>query len=94
MKFSLNPMGVGYLTISAVCTVLSFIGLQYGTELSYMKLKSDGLMGENLLQRGVATRVLELLLSSHTTFALVVNFVLNIFILTILALKVLRISIS
>lgn len=94
MKFSLNPMGVGYLTISAVCTVLSFIGLQYGTELSYMKLKSDGLMGENLLQRGVATRVLELLLGSYTSFALVVNFVLNIFILTILALKVLRISIS
>ncbi|PWA88485.1 RPM1 interacting protein 2 [Artemisia annua] len=87
MKFSLNPMGVCYLTISAVCTVLSFIGLQYGTELSYMKLKSDGLMGENLLQRGVATRVLELLLGSYTTFALVVNFVLNIFILTILALK-------
>lgn len=51
-------------------------------------------MGENLLQRGVATRVLELLLGSYTTFALVVNFILNIFILTILALKVLRISIS
>nr|GEU59394.1 E3 ubiquitin-protein ligase RIN2-like [Tanacetum cinerariifolium] len=80
-------MGVGYLTISAVCTVFSFIGVQYGTELSYMKLMSDGLMGENLLQPGVATRVLELLLGSYTTSALVVNFVLNIFILIILSLK-------
>ncbi|CAH1445138.1 unnamed protein product [Lactuca virosa] len=48
---------------------------------------SDGLMGENLLHPGVANRVLELLLSSYTTVALVVNFVLNIFILIILSLK-------
>ncbi|KAL7614386.1 hypothetical protein Lser_V15G09217 [Lactuca serriola] len=87
MKFTLYPMGVGYLSISAVCTVLSFIGLQYWTEVSYVKLKSDGLMGENLLHPGVANRVLELLLSSYTTVALVVNFVLNIFILIILSLK-------
>nr|XP_043632095.1 E3 ubiquitin protein ligase RIN2 [Erigeron canadensis] len=87
MKFSLNPMGVGFLSISAVCTALSFIGLQYWTELSYVKLKSDGLMGENLLQPGVARRLMELLLASYTTFALVVNFVLNIFILIVLSLK-------
>ncbi|KAI3748974.1 hypothetical protein L6452_12454 [Arctium lappa] len=87
MKFSLYPMGVGYLSISAVCTVLSFIGLQYWTELSFVKLKSDGLMGENLLDPGVASRVLELLLGSYTTIALVVNFVLNIFILIVLSLK-------
>lgn len=93
MKFSLYPMGVGYLSISAVFTVLSFVGLQYWTELSYVKLKSDGLMGENLLHRGVASRVAELLLGSSTTFALVVNFVLNIFILIVLSLKVFRFSI-
>ncbi|XP_076894113.1 E3 ubiquitin protein ligase RIN2-like [Bidens hawaiensis] len=87
MKLSLYPMGVGYLSVSAVCTVLSFIGLQYWSELSYVKLKSDGLMGESLLHPGVANRVLELLLSSYTTFALVVNFVLNIFVLIILSLK-------
>lgn len=87
MKFSLYPMGVSSLSISAVCTVLSFVSLQYWTELSYVKLKSDGLMGENLLHPGVANRVLELLLSSYTTIALVVNFVLNIFILVILSLK-------
>lgn len=87
MKFSLYPMGMGYLSISAVCTVLSFIGLQYWTELSFVKLKSDGLMGENLLDPGVASRVLELLLGSYTTIALVVNFVLNIFILILLSLK-------
>ncbi|KAK1421389.1 hypothetical protein QVD17_23687 [Tagetes erecta] len=87
MKFFLYPMGVGYLSVSAVCTVLSFIGLQYWSELSYVKLKSDGLMGENLLHPGVANRVLELLLGSYTTCALLVNFVLNIFMLTILSLK-------
>ncbi|KAI7750863.1 hypothetical protein M8C21_025269 [Ambrosia artemisiifolia] len=85
--FTLYPMGVGYLPVSAVCTVLSFIGLQYWSELSYVKLKSDGLMGEDLLHPGVANRVLELLLGSYTTFALVVNFVLNIFMLIILSLK-------
>ncbi|KAK9078066.1 hypothetical protein SSX86_002123 [Deinandra increscens subsp. villosa] len=87
MKFSLYPMGVGYLSVSAVCTVLSFIGLQYWSEISYVKLKSEGLMGENLLHPGVANRVLELLLGSYITFALVVNFVLNSFILIILSLK-------
>ncbi|KAJ9539744.1 hypothetical protein OSB04_026250 [Centaurea solstitialis] len=87
MKFSLYPMGVGYLSISAVCTVLSFISLQYCTELSFVKLKSDGLMGENLLDPGVASRVLELFSGSYTTIALVVNFVLNIFILIVLSLK-------
>ena len=92
MKFTLYPMGVGYLSISAVYTVLSFVGLQYWTKLSYVKLKSDGLMGENLLHPGVANRVLELLLSSYTTVALVVNFVLNIFILIILSLKVFNFS--
>ncbi|XP_071705658.1 E3 ubiquitin protein ligase RIN2-like [Rutidosis leptorrhynchoides] len=80
-------MGVGYLSISAVCTVLSFICLQYCTDISYLKLKSDGLMGENFLHPGVASRVLELLLGSYTTFALVINFVLNIFILIVLFLK-------
>lgn len=94
MKFPLYPMGVGYLSISAVCTVLSFIGLQYCTDLSYLKLKSDGLMGENLLHPGVASRVLELLLGSYTTFALVVNFVLNIFILSVLSLKVFKLYLS
>ncbi|MFS7958525.1 putative chromatin regulator PHD family [Helianthus anomalus] len=89
MKFSLYPVGVGYLAVSAVCTVLSFIGLRYWSELSYVKLKSDGLMGEDLLHPGVANRILDLLLGSYTTFALVVNFVLNVFMLVILSLKTL-----
>ncbi|XP_076910164.1 E3 ubiquitin protein ligase RIN2-like [Bidens hawaiensis] len=80
-------MGVSYLSISAACTVLSFIGLRYWTELSYVKLKSDGLMGENLLQPGLASHVMDLLLGSCTTFALVVNFALNAFMLIILTLK-------
>ncbi|KAI3793105.1 hypothetical protein L1987_35718 [Smallanthus sonchifolius] len=80
-------MGVGYLSVSAACTVLSFIGLRYWTELSYLKLKSDGLMGENLLHPGVASHVMELLLGSCTTVAMVVNFVLNAFMLIVLSLK-------
>ncbi|KAI3800082.1 hypothetical protein L1987_35390 [Smallanthus sonchifolius] len=80
-------MGVGYLSVSAACTVLSFIGLQFWTELSYLKLKSDGLMDENLLHPGVASHVMELLLGSCTTVALVVNFVLNAFMLIVLSLK-------
>nr|KAJ0215005.1 hypothetical protein LSAT_V11C300130870 [Lactuca sativa] len=79
--------GTLLLLAYAVYTVLSFVGLQYWTKLSYVKLKSDGLMGENLLHPGVANRVLELLLSSYTTVALVFNFVLNIFVLVILSLK-------
>ncbi|KAL8210824.1 hypothetical protein R6Q57_005261 [Mikania cordata] len=87
MKFSLCPMGVGYLSVSAACTVLSFISLQYWSEISYVKLKSDGLMGESFLHPGVANRVLELLLGSYTTFALVVVFLLSMFMLIILSLK-------
>ncbi|KAJ0856077.1 putative chromatin regulator PHD family [Helianthus annuus] len=80
-------MGVGYLSISAACTVLSFIGLRYWTELSYVKLKSDGLMGENLLDPTVESHVMEVLLGSFTTIALMVNFVLNVFMFIILSLK-------
>ncbi|CAI9296810.1 unnamed protein product [Lactuca saligna] len=94
MKITLYPIDVGYLSISAICTVLSFIGLQYWIEVSYVKLKSDGLMGENLLHPSVANRVLELLLSSYTTVALVVNFVINIFVLIILSLKCVIVHLS
>ncbi|CAI9282333.1 unnamed protein product [Lactuca saligna] len=51
-------------------------------------------MGENLLHPSVANCVFELLLSSHTIVALVVNFVINIFILIILSLKCVIVHLS
>ncbi|KAL4563034.1 hypothetical protein LXL04_027065 [Taraxacum kok-saghyz] len=87
MKLPLYPMGVSYLSISAACTVLSFIALQYCTDISYVKIMQDGFMGENLLDPGVANRVLHLLISSYTTIAFVASFALNIFMLILLSLK-------
>ena len=78
-------MGVSYLAISAVCTVLSFSVL---TEVSLDILRSDGLTGENLTNLGNANRAAELLFESYATIALVVNFVLNVFLLLNLCLKV------
>uniref|UniRef100_A0A5B6YUP6 Putative RPM1 interacting protein 2 isoform 2 n=1 Tax=Davidia involucrata TaxID=16924 RepID=A0A5B6YUP6_DAVIN len=80
-------MAANYLSISAVCTVLSFVGLHCCTELSLEKLISDGLIGEISIHSGNAGHALELLLGSYTTIALLVNFALNIFILLILCLK-------
>ncbi|KAB5564363.1 hypothetical protein DKX38_004417 [Salix brachista] len=78
-------MGVSYLAISAVCTVLSFSVL---TEVSLDILRSDGLTGENLTNLGNANRAVELLFESYATIALVVNFVFNVFLLLNLCLKV------
>ncbi|KAJ6415380.1 hypothetical protein OIU84_004220 [Salix udensis] len=77
-------MGVSYLAISAVCTVLSFSVL---TEVSLDILRSDGLTGENLTNLGNANRAVELLFESYATIALVVNFVFNVFLLLNLCLK-------
>lgn len=81
-------MGARYLLVSAACTVFSFVGLQWWTEQSIHRLKSDGLITDNYIHLGNANRVLDLLLSSHATIALLINFALNIFILLILCLKV------
>ncbi|KAF8413000.1 hypothetical protein HHK36_000972 [Tetracentron sinense] len=82
-------MGVNYLSISAVSTVLSFVGLLqwWMTEVSGDKLKSDGSIGENVIHMGNADHILELLLGSYVTIALLANFVLNVFILLVLSLK-------
>uniref|UniRef100_A0A2P2L5Q2 Protein binding protein n=1 Tax=Rhizophora mucronata TaxID=61149 RepID=A0A2P2L5Q2_RHIMU len=80
-------MGVNYLAISAVCTVLSFVGLRCWTELSLDKLRSQGLIGENFLNPENGNRALELLLGSYATVALLVNFLFNVFVLLNLCLK-------
>lgn len=81
-------MGVSSLSVSAICTVLSFICLQWWTHLSIEKLKSDGSIGANIINSGNAGRVLELLLGSYVIVSLLASFVLNVFILLILCLKV------
>ncbi|KAK4489431.1 hypothetical protein RD792_005240 [Penstemon davidsonii] len=80
-------MGVSFLSISAVCTVLSLVGLQYCTELSFGKYGSDGLIVDDFISSENASRALELLLGSYTSILLVASFAFNVFILIILGLK-------
>ncbi|KAK6155857.1 hypothetical protein DH2020_010105 [Rehmannia glutinosa] len=80
-------MGVNFLFISVVCTTLSVVGLQYWTEISFEKHKSDGLIVDDFINSEDASHVLELLLGSYTTLLLVASFALNVFVLIILGLK-------
>lgn len=81
-------MGVGYISVSVLCTVGSLIGLQWWTEFSLEKLKSDGSIAENDIHSENAGHALELLLSSNITITLLANFALNVFVLVVLCLKV------
>lgn len=81
-------MGLNYIAISSVWTVLSFVGLQLWTESSLVKLKSDGLISETVIHAGNVGHVVDLLLGSYATIALIANFVLNVFILLVLFFKV------
>ncbi|XP_068329074.1 E3 ubiquitin protein ligase RIN2-like isoform X2 [Pyrus communis] len=80
-------MGLRYIAISAACTAISFAGLQLWTETSLVKLKSDGLIAENLINAANFGHVFDLLLGSYSTVGLLANFVLNAFILLVLCLK-------
>ncbi|KAL5728274.1 RING-type E3 ubiquitin transferase [Ranunculus cassubicifolius] len=80
-------MGVSLLPISAVCTVASLVGLQWWAQSSLEKLKLDGSIGESVIHSGNVSRVVDLLLTSGITIALLANFVFNVFILIILCLK-------
>ncbi|GAB4825927.1 E3 ubiquitin protein ligase rin2 [Ancistrocladus abbreviatus] len=82
-------MGVSYLAISSVCTVLSLIGLQCWTEISVEKFKSDGLIGKHTIYSENISDLIELLLRSHATVTLLAASVINAFILLILCLKTL-----
>lgn len=79
-------MGANYLLISAVSTVLSYAGLECWTTLSPEKL--NGSFSQNLIHFGNAFEALEFILGSYTSITLVANFAINVFILTILSLKV------
>ncbi|XP_077236188.1 E3 ubiquitin protein ligase RIN2-like isoform X2 [Tasmannia lanceolata] len=80
-------MGVSYLSMSALCTVTSLIGLQWWMGSALSVIKSNELLGENENHLENSTQVLEQFLGSHVTLALLATFVLNVFILVILSLK-------
>ncbi|XP_054815900.1 E3 ubiquitin protein ligase RIN2 isoform X2 [Prosopis cineraria] len=82
-------MSSRFIVISAVFTALSFAGVEYGSELSFSKLKSEGIIGKNLihLDKENANHVVELVLGSYTTTWLLANFLINAFILLNLCLK-------
>ncbi|KAG5021124.1 hypothetical protein JHK87_016979 [Glycine soja] len=80
-------MALRVIAISAVSTVLSFVGLQFCTDLSLDKLTSDGLIGWNLIHLDNASQDIELPLGLYTTIGLLVNCMINVFILLNLCLK-------
>ncbi|CAI9273964.1 unnamed protein product [Lactuca saligna] len=80
-----HAMKVMRLFISAVCTVLSFLGLQFWTEFSNVKLHSDGLIIDgNYVHFCVSKCAVD---KPYITFALVLNFILNVYILIFISLK-------
>ncbi|GKV17588.1 hypothetical protein SLEP1_g28068 [Rubroshorea leprosula] len=80
-------MGLNYLGISAISTALSFSGLQLWTEISLDKLWTEGLITENFFNTENASRAFDVLFGSYAAAAILVNFVLNVFVLLILSLK-------
>ncbi|KAL9258324.1 E3 ubiquitin protein ligase RIN2-like protein [Drosera capensis] len=82
-------MGANYLTISAISTVLSLIGLQCWTEMSLENLKADGLIDTGTIYSDNFQNVIDLVLRSHATVALLALSIVNVFVLLILCLKTL-----
>ncbi|CAL9772880.1 unnamed protein product [Musa acuminata subsp. burmannicoides] len=84
-------MAVNYLCLSAFSTAVGLVGLQWWTVSSLDRMRSDGLFvgdGQDVSLES-ARRALELLLSSHVTVAMLVNFVINVYVLVVLLLKTL-----
>ncbi|CAL5201171.1 unnamed protein product [Lathyrus oleraceus] len=80
-------MALKFIAISAVSTVLSFVGLQFCTDLSLDKLKSDGLVGWNSIHLDNVDQDAELPLGLYTTIGLFTNCLVNVFVLLNLCLK-------
>lgn len=83
-------MAVNYLYLSAFSTAVGFVFLQWWTVSSLEGMKADGLIGREAGGGSLedAGRALELLLSSHVIVVLLVNFVINVYFLVVLLLKV------
>ncbi|WOL05651.1 hypothetical protein Cni_G14380 [Canna indica] len=85
-------MAVNCLYISAFSTVVGLVVLQWWAFSSVDEMKADGLIAGGNDARGSsesAGRALELLLSSRVTMALLVNLVINVYVLVVLLLKTL-----
>ncbi|XP_074558715.1 E3 ubiquitin protein ligase RIN2-like [Curcuma longa] len=84
-------MAVNYLYLSAFSTAVGFVFLQWWTVSSLEGMKADGLIGREAGGGSLedAGRALELLLSSHVIVVLLVNFVINVYFLVVLLLKML-----
>lgn len=79
---------MNFLYLSAFTTVASFVGLQWWVFSLVDGIKSDGLIEGGEIHSGNARRALELVLGSNVTVALLANFVLNVFAVVVLSLKV------
>ncbi|CAL0301767.1 unnamed protein product [Lupinus luteus] len=80
-------MALRFITISAISTVLSFVGLQFCANFSLDTLKSDGLLGWDVMQLDNANHDTNLPLGLFTTVGLLANCTINLFILLNLCLK-------
>jgi len=81
-------MALRVIAVSAVSTFLSFVGLQFCTDLSLDKLRSDGLIGWNLIHLDDASQEIELPSGLYTTIGLLLNCMINLFVLLNLCIKV------
>ncbi|KAL9321637.1 hypothetical protein ACSQ67_009690 [Phaseolus vulgaris] len=80
-------MALRVIAVSAVSTFLSFVGLQFCTDLSLEKLRSDGLIGWNLIHLDDASQDIELPSGLYTTIGLLLNCMINLFVLLNLCIK-------
>lgn len=80
-------MAVNFLYLSAVSTVVGFVGLQSWVLGLLDEFKSAGLIDGNRLHSGNIWSVLELLSGSNAAILLLLNFVSNVFVLGLLTLK-------
>ncbi|XP_047162848.1 E3 ubiquitin protein ligase RIN2 isoform X2 [Vigna umbellata] len=80
-------MALRFIAVSAVSTFLSFVGLQFCTDLSLDKLRSDGLIGWNLIHLDDASQDIELPSGLYTTIGLLLNCMINLFVLLNLCIK-------
>ena len=90
VNIKLLVMGVRYIAVSVASTVLT-AKLCLSSILDWValdNLKSDGLIAENYIHSENASRVIKLLSGSYATIGVLTNFVLNVFVLLVLCLKV------
>ncbi|OWM79455.1 E3 ubiquitin protein ligase RIN2-like [Punica granatum] len=83
-------MGASYFTslsVSGICTVISFVGLQWWTQWPFYDLIPAEVVTEYIAQSEKANHAIELISSSYTTLLLLANFALSAFGLLLLCLK-------